>query len=299
MKPQTEEIVAALEELTEDLYYSLVGDEPYVIFTWEIEEKGSFSLENFLLAQKALTPFESEDFISEISQSQSQSVKEHYQNLITLLQANLSELKIYGYGFPELPSDLFNGDLPIEEDELETLGIPIIIGLLPEGEWIGLAPGQNGKYNSSPSCILANLESVSENTSALLEQIKSITSKIDHKMKSSDWGNINIWRVVITSTPNEVIEKLLSNTEFLHITEIEQFFSNIENQMEELDEDEEIPTDLEKTIQLKDYFQSELRNYKVYNLDYMITRESFTIHYVLGQTQDGDWMGLVTDSFTF
>ena len=121
MKPQTEQIVATLERLTDDLYYSLVGDEPYVIITWEVEEKGSFSLEKFLRDRQAITPFKPEDFLSQIRQNQSQTASEHYQNLIALLQANLSELTIYGYGFPELPEDLFGGNLPIEKDEIDPL----------------------------------------------------------------------------------------------------------------------------------------------------------------------------------
>ncbi|NER95899.1 MAG: hypothetical protein F6J86_38915, partial [Symploca sp. SIO1B1] len=78
-----------------------------------------------------------------------------------------------------------------------------------------------------------------------------------------------------------------------------KFLRNIESELEELEEYEELPTDLQQTIDLREYFQSQLLNSRVYNLDYNISDESFTIHYALGQTEDGDWMGVVTDSFTF
>ena len=297
MKPQTQQIVATLANITNDLYYSLVGDEPYVTVSWEVEEKGEFSLENFLLDKQALTPLEPEDFLHQIQQTQAQSVVENYQNLITLLQANLSELTIYSYGFPELPEDLFNGVLPIDADELEPLLIPLLIGLSPEGAWIGLAPQQKLGYSSSPKFAIPELESVGETTTKLVEQIKSLTVQIEHQLSTKQWKLKNSWEVVTTDSRSSIIEKLLSQAGFLSIQEIKEFLSSIETELEEFEE--EVPTDLQQKIDLREYFQSQLLNSRVYNLDYNISDESFTIHYALGQTQDGDWMGVVTDSFTF
>jgi len=299
MKPQTQQIVANLAEITNDLYYSLVGDEPYVTICWEIEEKGEFSVENFLLDNQALTPFAPEDFLNQIQQTQSQPVIEHYQNLIALLQANLSELTIYSYGFPELPSDLFNGDLPIEASELQPLLIPMLIGLSPAGEWIGLAPKQKLGYKSSPRFAIGDLESVGESTTALVEQIQSLTCQIEHKLSTRSWKLKNSWEVVLTASRTSIIEKLLSQAGFISIEEINKFLRSIESELEEFEEEEELPTDLQQKIELREYFQSQLLNSRVYNLDYNISGESFTIHYALGQNEDGDWMGVVTDSFTF
>ena len=299
MKPQTQQLVATLTEITNDLYYSLVGDEPYVTVSWEVEEKGEFSLENFLLDKQALTPFEPEDFLHQIQQTQSKSVVEHYQNLIALLQANLSELTIYSYGFPELPEDLFNGELPIDADELEPLLIPLLIGLSSEGAWIGLAPQQKLGYKSSPKFAIPDLESLGETTTKLVEQIKSLTAQIEYQLSTKEWKLKSSWEVVTTNSRTSIIEKLLSQAGFLSIQEINEFLSSIETELEECEEDEEIPTDLQQKIDLREYFQSQLLDSRVYNLNYNISDESFTIHYALGQTQDGDWMGVVTDSFTF
>ena len=38
---------------------------------------------------------------------------------------------------------------------------------------------------------------------------------------------------------------------------------------------------------------------KVFELDYNISSEWFTVHYILGETSDHDWVGLTTVSFTF
>ncbi|NEP59365.1 MAG: hypothetical protein F6K31_20505 [Symploca sp. SIO2G7] len=299
MKLQTQQIVTTLTEITNDLYYSLVGDEPYVTVFWEVEEKGEFSVENFLLDNCALTSLEPEDFLHQIQQTQSQPVVEHYQNLLTLLQANLSELTIYSYGFPELPEDLFNGDLPIDTSELAPLLIPLFIGLSPAGEWIGLAPQQKLGYQSSPRFVIPDLESVGETTTALVEQIKSLTSQIDHKLSTKQWKLKNAWEVVLTASRTSITEKLLSQAGFLSIEEINEFLDSIESELEECEEEEELPADLQQKIELREYFQSQLLYSRAYNLDYNISDESFTIHYALGQTEDGDWMGVVTDSFTF
>ncbi|NEO97851.1 MAG: hypothetical protein F6K58_03910 [Symploca sp. SIO2E9] len=296
MKPQTEQIVANLEGLTDGLYYSLVGDEPYVITTWEIEEKGEFSWENFLVDNKALTPFEPSDFLNKISQSQSQTVSEHYQNLIELLQANLSHLTIYGYGLPELPEDLFNGDLPIE-DPIEDYNrqipeIPVIIGSVAEGEWIGLVPRQCNGTCSSSQFIIPDMTSISASSAALVEQIESITSQIEHQ--SQYWRLQKLWKIVVTSSRNLLMEKLLDDADFLDIYELERFL-----RLDSKDEEELEDEDTQKEFQIRDFFQSPLLNSRVYNLDFNCGGENFTLHYVLGQTEDGDWMGLITDSFTF
>ncbi|NET59560.1 MAG: hypothetical protein F6K47_26460 [Symploca sp. SIO2E6] len=299
MKPQTQQIITTLTEITNDLYYSLVGDEPYVTVFWEVEEQGEFSVENFLLDNQALTPFAPEDFLDQIQQTQSPTVVEHYHNLLGLLQANLSELTIYSYGFPELPEDLFNGDLPINTDELTPLLIPLLIGLSPTGEWIALTPQQKLGYQSSPGFVITDLESVEETTTTLVEQIQSLTSQIEHQLSTRSWKLKHAWEVVLTASRTSVIEKLLSQAGFLSITEINKFLRSIESELEEFAEDEELPTDLQQTIELREYFNSQLLHSRVYNLNYNISDESFTIHYALGQTEDGDWMGIVTDSFTF
>ncbi|NEO33691.1 MAG: hypothetical protein F6K36_25355 [Symploca sp. SIO3C6] len=292
MKPQTEQIVANLEDLTDDLYYSLVGDEPYVITTWEVEEKGEFSWENFLVDNKALTPFESSDFLNKISQSQSQTVSEHYQNLIELLQANLSNLAIYGYGFPELPEDLFGGDLPIYDYDRQLPEIPVIIGSLAEGEWIGLVPKQCNGTDSSSQFIIPDMTSIAASSAALVEQIRSITSQIEHQ--SQYWKLQKLWEVVVTSSRNLLMEKLLDDAAFMDIYELERFLRFDMKDEEELEDE-----DTHKEFQIRDFFQSPLLNSRVYNLDFNCGGEHFTLHYVLGQTEDGDWMGLITDSYTF
>ena len=299
MKPETQQIVATLGELTEDLYYSLVGDEPYVVISWEVEAQGAFSWENFLVDNQALISFNPEQFLEHIQQNQSQKLSETYQSLLALLQDNLSELTIYGYGFPKLSAELFNGDLPIAEGELDPLGVPIFIGLSSEGNWIGLAPQQNGGCSSAPELIIPNLESVCEVTKSLVEEIKSITNQIEYTIGCKSWKINSAWEIAITASRNSIIEKTLLEAGFLSVSAVNNDFWNLDDKMDEVEEDEPMDEDLEKEIGLKECFQSQLSHGKIYHLEYVISGEWFTIHYILGQTTDGDWVGVVTDSFTF
>ncbi|MEM7594549.1 MAG: nuclease A inhibitor family protein [Cyanobacteria bacterium P01_A01_bin.83] len=299
MTLQIEQIVTTLETLTKDICFSLVGDEPYIVIPWEVEEKGEFSWEKFLIAKKALTSYELNDFMAQMSLTQSSEVIEHYQNLIVLLQANLSQLSFYGYSFPEIPEDLFGGELPIPEDNLDPFGIPLIIGLTTAGEWIGLVPKQSYGFESASRFIIPDSESIADSTLQLISQIESTLTQVKHQLKSRDWRISNTWQIIISSERHEVITKLLMKARFLSIIEINEFFNYVEEELEEYEEDEELPADLQQAIALRDYFQSQLLNAKVYNLDYVISDESFTIHYIFGETKNGDWVGLVTDSYTF
>ena len=82
--------------------------------------------------------------------------------------------------------------------------------------------------------------------------------------------------MVITSSRNEIIEKLLSDAGLLSIDEINKFFRSIEDSLEELEEDEEeIPDYLQQEIDFRDYLQTQLNDSRVYNLDYVIGGEIF------------------------
>ncbi len=304
MKRQTSAIVALLHQLTEDIYYSLVGDELYNIIIWETDKQGVFTLENFLVNQKALTLFTTEEFLQQIEATQSTEVSQKYQQLIDLLQENLSELVLYSYSFPYLSKDIFSGEKPIEE--IDTINIPIILGLSQQGEWIGMMLKQNFCGDSSSELLIPNPPFIGDNTTQLLEEIKTILNTLKHQMKSSSWELKDEWEITLTSHRNTIIEKLLTQTNFVSINNDMEEFWRIEEKKDEIfdeeidiDIDNEMPEDLRKEIDLKDYFENQLSNSRLYYLDYIVGGETFTIHYILGKTEDNDWMGLMTDSFTF
>lgn len=299
MNAQTEQIAATLAALTEDLYYSLVGDEPYVVVVWDAAEKGEFTVENWLRDRGALTAFELEDFFSQLQETQPSAVREQYQGLVQLLQENLSALRIYGYGFPDLPDDLFGGELPIAAADLEPLGIPLFLGELATGEWLGLAPQQQYGSDSPARWKIPDLDSVGEEATELVERIQTAASAISHHMKSKSWRLSEHWPVVLAGDRASVVEKVLTAARFLSVGEISAFFQGIAEELEDFEPGEEPPEDLQKSLELRDYFLSQLQSSRVFNFNYIIGGEVFTVHYLLGQTPAGDWAGVVTDSFTF
>lgn len=336
MKSQTEQIVTTLQELTKDEFYSLVGDAPYIVIPWEVDDKGPFSVERFLVDNTGLMPFTPEEFLSQIRATQSQAMSDHYQNLIALLQANLSELSIYGYRLPTLPEEL-QDEFPLQQSIFGSLGIPMVIGSSTPGEWIGLGIKQTWRCNSSPQFMIPDIESVQYNTAALVEQIQSITNQINHKAQAEEELSFGGFEVVITTSRHEVMQKLLDTTGFLEISEINEFIrvrddygneieeyqetiAQLEQELVKLEEEGELSTEEYQEVQeelseersgleeiqieckfeidLRNLFATQLLNSKTYHLNFNLSGEWCTVHYALGETHDQDWVVVATSSYT-
>ncbi|MEM1170096.1 MAG: hypothetical protein AAGJ08_13715 [Cyanobacteria bacterium P01_H01_bin.35] len=336
MKPHNEQLITTLKALIEgQVCWRGVCNAPYEVVCWEVEEKGP-SLENFLVDNQGLISFESDYFFDRLRHSQTEEAIAHYQTLLSLLQTHLSELKIYGYRLLQLPAELKEG-FPIEGGWFGTLGIPMFVGLSTGGEWIGLTLEQSNGIGWSPTFASVDLESVSESTAQLVEEIRAIVSQIEHEIKEAE-EELSIetdWGVVVTATRQELMQKLLEQTGFLDVAEINDFFevsdeieeyyqkiaeleAEIENlkqqgnsATEELEEKQqelteqkeglaELKTEVSFELELRDFFASQLLNSRNYNLDFCVGDggESCTVHYALGQTQENDWIGVVTTSYT-
>ncbi len=66
MHIELEKLVASLEPLIDGLYYSLVGDEPYEMVTWEAKTQGEFSLENCLKDIRGLVSVATEGLLKAV-----------------------------------------------------------------------------------------------------------------------------------------------------------------------------------------------------------------------------------------
>jgi|GEM_PF-2503910 len=332
MKRQTEEFISQLQTIIEDEFFSLVGDNPYEVIAWEVEEKGDFSVENFLVANQGLIRFKTEVFLNHIRQTQSENTLKKYQNLILLLENNLSEFMIYGYRLLELPNFLLE-DFLIVNNWFGDVGIPMLIGLSQGGEWIGLGIKQEQKYISPPAKMsFQELEIASESTAKLVEEIKKIVANIDHHTEAESELDIsNYFEGVIALNRHEVMEKLLIATKFLNISKIENFLqgeiSSEEKEIEDIEEEigeieeelkeetkpeiieekqEELQAAKEELAELKikgglglkSFFDSQVNNSQVYNFDFLMEGEYSTIHIALGKTETGDAIGVATYTFT-
>ncbi len=290
MKSETEQLIATLEILTDGIYYSLVGDEPYEIVTWETEERGEFTFERFLNNIKSLTLVSTDDFLKTIEQMQPLSLIQEYTNLLHLLQSNLFDFQIYSYCFPYLPRCLYGSSVTLfnENQTQDVKGVPVIIGLTSTGEWIGLAPKQYNTTRSSPQFNIPEI-TVSETMTALIKQLKEITNSLVYPIREYELTKANPkWAIAVTNSRETVIEKILDEAQFIDVREVNTFL-RINNGDYEIADGE---------LRLNQFFNSELTDARVYNLDFIIGGEHLTVHYVLGKTSSDDWIGVVTDSFT-
>ncbi|MGK7904669.1 MAG: hypothetical protein AB4352_25340 [Hormoscilla sp.] len=336
MKAETEEIVAALSELTKDEYYSLVGDAPYEIVVWEVDEKGPFTWENFLVDNQGLIPLQPADFLDRMGETQPETAIGPYENLLSLLQDK--DLTIYGYRLVKLPGELQEG-FPVESGWFGSLGIPMLICSSSSGEWIGLGLKQQFNFSESPVCVMPDRSSVSASTAQLVEQIQAIASQMEQKTKASENRLYvgNDWEIVVTDSREEVVQELLEKTGFLDINKIEDFMrvtddygreleeinetiGELQEELQEIqkrgesgiEEAEEIQAELAATreefkeflnenefeLDFINFFGIELYDAKTYNFKFILGGEWCTVHYALGVSPFSGRVGVVTISYT-
>lgn len=295
MKPETEQLFATLERLSAETCYSLVGDEPYKPFTWEIEEKGEFTVENLLKEAGNLQLLERDEFLGRLGNFQAENAKQTYRSLFDQLPTKLSELHYYNY---EISPALYEvlSEVP-EQDRTAGIHVPVIVGRLQTGEWIGLTTKPCLSSDSDAALKLPDLTPTSEAAEAIA-QLQTITENLAHNANSDKNGfrmcdlitNSPLWRVVCTNDRSTIIHKLLETAGFLESREINRFF-RIDDEFEDDDE-------LEEDKRLREFYNSQLSDSRSQEFTVRVGGEDYTVHYVIGQTPLGDWIGARTISFT-
>lgn len=289
MKPETEQIVATLEILTDGLYCSCVGDEPYGIMAWEVEEKGEFNFFNFLLDVQALTLLSADEFSDRLGQVKDKKTIQEYRELVNLLEANLSQLQIYSYQAPYLSEEHTNFYGPPNEIELPV----VIIGLTPDKEWLALAPTLFFHGKLTPVQFAIPTQEPTEATANLIESIQIITGDLVRTERGEKILERDLmWQIAVTASPSSGIEKNLDVAGYIDIFEIDYFW------------DLEAPEGTEKyydwkiqEFKLKQFFKKALIESRVYT--FYFHRGEYQAHYVLGKNNNGDWMGVFSDTYSW
>lgn len=104
MKPETEQLLATLKIVTQNLYYMSETDAPYEPFVWDVAEKGSFHF---------LRVLESLNYLVSVPKDQ---VSQSNPQLIKTLEENLSHLSFFSFG-----------------------GENLTVGDTTEGDWVGVS----------------------------------------------------------------------------------------------------------------------------------------------------------------
>ena len=300
MKSHNAELLANLKSFTQGLVFS--DDERGSLnpFVWDVSERGKLTAEKLMLSNniwgtKSLKRVTFDVFLEKASEDK------QTKGLLKILQSHLTNIEIYQAYFPD---DVFN----------------VYIGKTCEEDWFGLcSPFDSGKdysggtsekfiiKNVSPSQAILNLlEELQNNSLSLTNQYAKYQRK---------W----IWQYA--DTKDKLIEKLMGSVKFFTTQEYKSMLNvaakysselrDIEKEIEyretiyfdeetgiEYEIDIEPPIEIEYSPgtdyrELDDFLESTLTNLRVYTIG---ANSSCDFHiYVLGNTQDGDWAGVLID----
>jgi len=288
MRKSLRQIKKQLKEVTKEMLYSLVGEENYEVIDWKSEKKGELNLEDWLQSQKILKPFKPTNFVSKVWKNQSEKTAQNVQHLVSILNGKFDELRIYGLGFPKLPKRIYYGDIPLHKKEIDPIGVPVFL-FRNEKNWFGLMLNQGTNQRGNYLNLNNELDSFE-----YFDDIKMVFEGIDYQLVESSWNLKNSWNLEVGETAEETFSNLLINTLFLKKQTLSDFL-NLENVLFEWTDEYPIP---EEKI-LNDFLTENLNNLQVWTIRYIISREDWSVHYVWGQTDKMNWLGLQTVSYTF
>ncbi|MDY6804465.1 MAG: HEAT repeat domain-containing protein [Cyanobacteriota bacterium] len=288
-KPETEKIATTFEMLTDDLFYESEFKRPYRTLVFETKERGEFNLLNLLEYTQAFVPLELDRFLKLLQKNHPPETIQQYQNLLNLLQFNLSKLHFYSFDAP----NFFVLADPTYSPKIERVQIPILIGLTQNGEWLGLTIKQHKGCKSAPQFLIPNLEATAK-TAALIDMIRTATCQLIHKTEYREIVLPSpLWEVVVASSPANAVQKLLEDAGFLYVTKIGDFL-----RIKSWEKPGEYSSWKEvKEYKIKELINSLLSEARCYHFSFC--QEYYSIHsyYALGKNKNGDWMGVVASSY--
>lgn len=284
MKPKTAELLAQLRELTQGLSFPISESDYWVKpFVWDVDQQGEFTLEKFLISQtpnfsyyrsggQIMQPLTLDEYwqYSFHAVQQNPEISQQYETLRELLQTytvNLEGAKIRTLNDPK---DSF----------------PILLGQTKSGEWIGISPEvyadfeqwEGGDTMTAGEPLLTPELPQTELTKELLDQLEPILPNLLLDASPS-WYLLKGFIVRVGSNRESMLTILLDNLGFARTVPFCQFAY-----FDEYDEIEERET----RERLDQFLTSNLSNLRTYLLGICTCYHIYT----MGQTSDGDWVGV-------
>ena len=288
MDPHLQSFVDQLHKLSQDMLYSLVGDEVYEVYAWDAQTKGPFSLASFLIEQEVLVPCSWLEWLEGIEELDTKPWSTRLIHFLTDFRKRQKEIYVYEYGFPQLPQTLYGGNLPIDQTESDPLWVPLLMVYTQAGEWIGAIPKQGYSQDEAPSVVLPK----NENLPTEWEEIKLFLEELYPLSWSGSWKRTSTWKVEGGQGKEETLVQLLQAAGYLYLNTLPDFFrleSGSEEEVEEISDEG----------RLYAFFSQHCDAHRVISLDYNIGGESWRVHYALGKIQGQHQIGVQTVSFTF
>ena len=306
MKPYNEELFANLKCLTQGLVFSDDERGSQNPFVWDVSERGELTAEKLMLSNKiwgskSLKRVTFDVFLEKVSKDK------QTQALLKILQSHLTNIEIYQAYFPD---DVFN----------------VYIGKTREEDWFGLcSPFESGDKDysggTSENFIIKNV-TPSQAILNLLEELQNNSFPLTNQYAKYQ----RKWMRQYADTKDKLIEKLMDsvkffttqeyksmlnvaaryNNELAYVESETEYISRHNSETSYFDEETgiEYEIEMEPTIEIEyppgtdyseldDFLKSTLSNLRVYTIG-ANSNSDFHI-YVLGNTQDGDWAGVLID----
>ncbi|MBD2184853.1 nuclease A inhibitor family protein [Aerosakkonema funiforme] len=204
MNPKTEQLLATLEVITEDLLYSSAGDAAIEPFVWQVAEQGEFNLVNFLIYKNRLQIVDLPDFTKAWQRAakalkQPSNISQTHQPPITLideLPSHLTDLEFYNLGCDSLASQM-------------------IVGKTADDAWIGITALKYGIWTPKFGDYFGIEDGYySDEAKKIKTQIKPFLEALEFLTKREEQPNQElIWEVAPSKT--QVLIKLLNSSQYI------------------------------------------------------------------------------------
>ncbi len=286
MTLETQNLLASLEVIVENLSSASAGiasdgDEPFHAFAWSVGDQGKFSFAQLLRSYGFLKTIDLPTLVREwqsktMYYSKAQGVVQELPVLIYILQTHLKTVQAYQF------KSYINETCTPSTDGFDGFeACEFMIGETSDGDWVGICPSfprpHTGHYGEP---IIRKENTPSKSAKVLKQEFEPIIKTLKPILVryEAQVSKGVIWE--IAQTEDELIEKLLESAQVLESWHFRDFLKEDTAELEE----KYAFSELEKFV--SKYFQKPviyvLGNWAVFRL------------YLVGQIQNGDWLGTVT-----
>ena len=295
MKASNANIIAQLNRATESLIYSCAGDSPVWTFVWEVAEKGEFNIENMfkLLPIKVdftkdiltlcnyLVKAESNSWTTMIGEERcALELYQFYQEFINFLLSYLPNLQVYKI---TIDKTLLHRRIDTKERYCDAGNCYIGIGRTIDGDWIGIAHTFDCKFmvfSSDEEFLSKDSHSFGKHTHKFLQEMEIFMKTLSQScislpsMQGYEFSVPNffyifqhiIWEV--SATQKVLFRKLLYSIGAISTRKF-------------------CGTGFPEVDAILRLHLINLRSYQ-----FMVTQR-----YWLGETQEGDWIGVTAHCY--
>ena len=268
------ELLSQIREACEGLYYISEYNHPYEVFLWETGTQGEFSLEGLLKAFGHLRELPADAFCTHPldtlewlqSPANHSRVLEEEQEVIEAFRRLLNQLAAYLTNLQTLR-------LSVDQEDFY-----IVLGNTPSGDWLGISTQASSyleqQHDSSQIFRVRDLAVAKPENQELIATLEDAIAGVQF---SSEWLQGFVWEIV--EQRSALIHNLLDTVKIITTNEDEMVFYAYED-----DEDGE-----NQDSQANRLVMENLSNLRLYRLSAVEIDM-----YFVGQTENGDWIGLRT-----